>query len=179
MLEAYQKVGMNYKVKDKRLVGGLGQLQVLEGVPRRWPLARLTFPLRMVIAQLDRVLAGCCWKVLIFKPRPSKSLRLLCEASKGSTLLLAGWLAEKIAFMLREITFHSSQKLYDDETIHLLCANYWLLPIYQELLHTATGTMSPVRANGSGLVVDWQKSLPTRNLSKLKPSTRMSRPKLT
>ena len=40
--------------------------------------------------------------------------------------------------MLREITSHPSQKLYGDATIHLLCANYWLLPIYQELLHTAT-----------------------------------------
>ena len=131
MLEAYQKVGVNYEVKEERLVGGLEKLQVLEGVPRRWPLARLTFPLRMVIAQLDRVLAGCCWEVLIAKP-------LLREASKGLTLLLAGWLAEEIASILREITSHTSQKLYDEETIHLLCANYWLLPIYQELLHTAT-----------------------------------------
>ena len=40
--------------------------------------------------------------------------------------------------MLREITSHPSHKLYDDDTIHLLCANYWLLPIYQELLHTTT-----------------------------------------
>ena len=48
------------------------------------------------------------------------------------------WLAEEIASILREITSHPNQKLYDEETIHLLCANYWLLPIYQELLHTAT-----------------------------------------
>ena len=27
---------------------------------------------------------------------------------------------------------------YDDDTVHLLCANYWLLSIYQELLHTTT-----------------------------------------
>ena len=138
MLEAYQKVGVNYEVMEERLIGGLEKLQELEGVPRRWPLARLTFPLRMVIAQLDRVLAGCCWEVLIAKPRPAESLALLRDASKGLTLLLAGWLAEEIASILREITSHPSQKLYDEETIHLLCANYWLLPIYQELLHTAT-----------------------------------------
>ena len=138
MQVAYQKVGLNYEVNGDRLVGGIGQLQALEGVPRRWPLARLTFPLRKVIDQLDRVLAGCCWEVLISKPKPSESLQLLREASKGLTLLLAGWLAEEIASMLREITSHPSQKLYDDDTIHLLCANYWLLPIYQELLHTAT-----------------------------------------
>ena len=42
MQEAYQKVGLNYEVKDDRLVGGLGQLQALERVSRRWPLARLT-----------------------------------------------------------------------------------------------------------------------------------------
>ena len=58
MLEAYQKVGVNYEVKDERLVGGLGQLQVLEGVPRRWPLARLTFPLRMVLTECWLAVAG-------------------------------------------------------------------------------------------------------------------------
>ena len=83
MQVAYQKVGLKYEVDDDRLVGGIGQLQELEGVPRRWPLARLTFPLRKVIDQLDRVLAGCCWEVLISKPKPTESLQLLREASKG------------------------------------------------------------------------------------------------
>ena len=76
MQVAYQKVGLNYEVNGNCLVGGIGQLQALEGVPCRWPLAQLTFPLRKVIDQLDRVLAGCCWEVLISTPKLSKSLQL-------------------------------------------------------------------------------------------------------
>ena len=107
-------------------------------MPRRWPLARLTFPLCKIIDHFDRMLAGCCWEVLISRINPGDSLKSLSQASKSLTLLLAGWLAEEVAKILREITSHPSQKLYDDDTIHLLCANYWLLPIYQELLHTTT-----------------------------------------
>ena len=40
MQVAYQKVGLKYEVDGDRLVGGIGQLQALEGVPRRWPLAQ-------------------------------------------------------------------------------------------------------------------------------------------
>ena len=43
-----------------------------------------------------------------------------------------------MAAILREILTHPTKKLYDDNTVHLLCSNYWLQPIYQELLHSSS-----------------------------------------
>ena len=138
MKTAYLQVSQKYEVHQDRLIGGIEKLQAFEGVPRRWPLARLTFPLRKTIEYLDRLLAGCCWEVLISRPAPQESLASLRQASKTLTLLLAGYLAEEVATILREVTTHPTQKLHDEETVHLLCANYWILPIYQEMLHTTT-----------------------------------------
>ena len=54
------------------------------------------------------------------------------------TMLLAGYLAKEVAAILREIMTHPTKQLYDDNTVHLLCSNYWLQPIYQELLHSSS-----------------------------------------
>ena len=47
--------------------------------PRRWPLVRLTVLLKCV-DYLDRVLAGCCWKVLT--KDPDDSLGVLRQAAR-------------------------------------------------------------------------------------------------
>jgi len=41
-------------------------------------------------------------------------------------MLLAGYLAKAVAAILRLILTHLTKKLYDDNTAHLLCSNYWL-----------------------------------------------------
>ena len=38
--------------------------------------------------------------------------------------------------ILRVVLTHETKKLYNDSTVHLLCSNYWIQPIYQELLHS-------------------------------------------
>ena len=38
----------------------------------------------------------------------------------------------------REILTHPTKRLYDDRMAHLLCSNYWVQPIYQELLHSSS-----------------------------------------
>ena len=50
-------------------------------------------------------------------------------------MLLAGYLAKEVAAILREILTHPTKKLYDDDTAHLLCSNYWLQAHLPELLH--------------------------------------------
>ena len=53
--------------------------------------------------------------------------------------MLAIYLAKEVAAILRAILTHDTKKLYDDRTVHLLCSNYWIQPIYQELLHSSSG----------------------------------------
>ena len=81
---------------------------------------------------LDRVLAGCCWEAHATRAVPEESLSSIRLASKRLSMLLAGYLAKEVAAILREILIHPTKKLYDDNTAHLLCSNYWLQPIYQD-----------------------------------------------
>ena len=114
-------------------------------------LARLSIPLQKSVDHLDRVLAGCCWEA----HATLSSIRL---ASKRLTMLLAGYLAKEVAAILREILTHPTKKLYDDNTAHLLCSNYWLQSIYQELLHSS----SRYNATGTG-----EKNRPSNGLARI------------
>ena len=87
---------------------------------------------------LDRVLAGCCWEVQATRTTPSESLLSLYQVAKCLTMKLAVHLAKEIAALLRAVLAHETQKLYNDSTVHLLCSNYWIQPVYQELLHSSS-----------------------------------------
>ena len=65
------------------------------------------------------------------------------------------YLAKEVAAILREILTHP-KKLYDDNTAHLLCSNYWLQPIYQELLHSSLLQRRMVKRIGPAMV--WPES---------------------
>ena len=159
MQAAYAAVGRDYQLginKEAFIGADYHKLQRLEGVPQRWPLARLSIPLQKIVAHLDRVLAGCCWEVHATRTDPGGSLFSLLQVSKGLTLLLASCLAKEVAAILREILAHPTKKLYDDTTAHLLC--YWLQPIYQELLHSS----SRYNATGNG-----EKNRPCNGLARI------------
>ena len=108
------------------------------GVPERWPLARLSFSLQTCVDHLDRVLAGCCWEVQATRTTPSESLLSLYQVAKCLTMKLAVHLAKEVAAILRAVLTHETKKLYNDSTVHLLCSNSWIQPIYQELLHSSS-----------------------------------------
>ena len=88
--------------------------------------------------QSFRVLAGCCWEVQATRTTPSESLASLHEVAKCLTMELAVYLAKEVAAILRAVLTHGTKKLYNDSTVHLLCSNYWVQPIYQELLHSSS-----------------------------------------
>ena len=101
MLAAYRAVGNIFPVENGLLKDGLEALQAFESVPRRWPLARLTIPLLKCVEHLDRVMAGCCWEVLINRKNRDESLGSLRLVAKSLTLMLAGYLAEFVAEIFR------------------------------------------------------------------------------
>ena len=169
MQAAYSAVGRDYKLgsnKEAFIGTEYHKLQRLEGVPQRWPLARLSISLQKSVDHLDRVLAGCCWEVHATRADPEDSLSSLQQVLKGLTMLLAGYLAKEVAAILREILAHPTKKLYDDTTAHLLCSNYWLQPIYQELLHSS----SRYNATGNG-----EKNRPCNGLTRISAHPRPSK----
>ena len=64
-------------------------------------LIELTVPLLKSVEYLDRVLAGCCWEVLISGKDPDDSIGALRQAAKSLTLTLASYLADSVAETLQ------------------------------------------------------------------------------
>lgn len=157
MLASYGAVGGDFPDYEDLLGAMHSKLQRLESVPQRWPLARLTIPLQRCVDHLERVLVGCCWEVLFTRAKPDESLASLRTVAKGLTMLFAIYLA-KVASILRGILAHPDKTLHDDSTAHLLCSNYWVLPIYQELLHSSS------RYNATGM---GEKNRPCNGLARI------------
>ena len=69
---------------------------------------------------------------------------------------MPSYLAEFVAETLRAARISQGAPLTDEENTHLLGANYWVQPIYQELLHAASGHNASVEGERkrpcSGLV---------------------------
>ena len=171
MQTAYAAVGRDFEDKGEFIGSEYHKLLRLELVPQRWPLARFSIPLQKSVDHLDRVLAGCCWEAHATRAVPEESFSSIRLASKRLTMLLAGYLAKEVAAILREILTRPTKKLYDDNTAHLLCSNYWLQPIYQELLHSSSRYNATVNGEknrpSSGLA---RKSAHPRPPKKLKPA---------
>ena len=138
MQVSYGAVGRDFYDQDDLIGTEYGKLERLELVPERWPLARLSFSLMKCVDHLDRVLAGCCWEVYATRTDPPASVPSLQQVSKRLTMLLAIYLAKEVAAILRAVLTHETKKLYDENTVHLLCSNYWIQPIYQEFLHSSS-----------------------------------------
>ena len=138
MQASYVAVGRDFHDQEDLIGSEYSKLQRLELVPERWPLARLSFSLQKCVDHLDRVLAGCCWEVHATRADPQESLSSLHQVSKCLTMMLAIYLAKEVAAILRAVLTHDTKKLYDEGTVHLLCSNYWIQPIYQELLHSSS-----------------------------------------
>ena len=78
-------------------------------------------------------------------------------------MMLAIYLAKEVAAILRAVLTHDTKKLYDDRMVHLLCSNYWIQPIYQELLQYIPRpvTMRQGQEKGIDPAVAWPVSLHT------------------
>ena len=103
MTVAYAQVGRDFDTRDELLGENYNKLQQLEMVPYRWPLARLLIPLQKRVERLTRVVAGCCWEVMVTRTVPRESLKSLRQVTKRLTLLLAGDLAKEVAAIFREV----------------------------------------------------------------------------
>ena len=120
------------------LEGGLDTLHTLANVPKTWPLARLTIPLSGFSKQLERLLEGYCMEVMATNAQPEQHLLSIKTFAKDLVLLLAFHLAERISLLLRHVLAHPKKVLYDPESETLFLPQFWLLPIYRELLNTAS-----------------------------------------
>eukprot|EP00434_Breviolum_minutum_P041318 symbB.v1.2.036756.t1/scaffold5224.1/size29657/3 len=139
-----------------QLLDGQEKLQELVHLPRTWPLARLTIPLAGLRRQIDRLLEGYCFQILATNRDPEAHNGRVIQTATHLTWILAEYLADTIAWLMRSILDHASKILFDNDTQPLLTPNFWILPLYRELLNSARRirpSASSERARGcTGLV---------------------------
>ena len=136
--------------------GGWRPSERLPMYQKTWPLARLTVPLSGFSKQLERLLEGYCMEIMATHAQPEQHLLSIKMFAKDLVLLLAFHLAERISSLLRHVLAHPKKVLYDPESEILFLPQFWLLPIYRELLNTASRNRpsrdSELRRAASGLV---------------------------
>ena len=120
-----------------KLSDGHAKLRELVHLPRNWPLARLTIPLGGLSKQVDRLLEGYCFQILATNRDPDAHNGKIIQTATHLTLILAEYLADTIAWLLRGILDHASKILFDNDTEPLLTPGFWILPLYRELLNSA------------------------------------------
>ena len=138
------------------LLDGQDKLQELVHLPRTWPLARLTIPLEGLSKQIDRLLLGYCFQILATNRDPEAHNGRVLQTATHLTWILAEYLADTIAWLMRSILGHASKILFDNDTQLLLTPKFWILPLYREFLNSARRirpSPSSERARGcTGLV---------------------------
>ena len=139
-----------------QLLDGQEKLQELVHLPRTWPLARLTIPLAGLGKQIDRLLEGYCFQIMATNRDPEPHNGRVIQTATHLTWILAEYLADTIAWLMRSILDHASKILFDNDTQLLLTPKFWILPLYRELLNSARRirpSPSSERARGcTGLV---------------------------
>ena len=137
------------------LSDGQAKLRELVHLPH-WPLARLTIPLGGLSKQVDRLLEGYCFQDQCQVRGCLDYLPMVCIRDTVGSQDLAEYLADTIAWLMRSILDHESKILFDTDTEPLLTPGFWILPLYRELLNSASRnrpSAASERARGStGLV---------------------------
>ena len=95
------------------LLDGHEKLQELVHLPRTWPLARLTIPLEGLSKQIDRLLEGYCFQILATNRYPEAHNGRVLQTATHLTWILAEYLADTIAWLMRSILGHDSKILFD------------------------------------------------------------------
>ena len=131
---------------------------MLESFPPHWPLAKLTLPLKFGVQRLDRLVAGYLMELRATRFNVYLCRKEISSFAKVLTVRVAMYLAKLIASLLRPVLYHPLMALTDEDTIAPLSSEFWVRPVYEELLHAAS------RFNLSQAAEDKR---PTSNLVKI------------
>ena len=101
------------------------------------PLAKLTLPL-FGVNRLDGLVVGHLMELMATRSDPSSCRKPINSFAKTLTVRVATYLAKEIASLFRPVLYHPVMSLTDDDTLPLLTSEFWIRPVYEELLHAAS-----------------------------------------
>ena len=138
MEHAYHSLQNAFSVQEGQFVGGDGTLNQLELLPFHWPLAKLTLPLKFGVNRLEGLVVGFLMELMATRSQPWLCRRQISSFAKTLTVRVATYLAKEIASLFRPVLQHPVMALTDDDTLSLLTSDFWIRPVYEELLYAAS-----------------------------------------
>ena len=118
--------------------GPFFKINVMDIFPPHWPLAKMTLPLKFGVQRLDRLVVGYLMELIATQPDPDQCRKSISSFAKTLTVRVAMYLAKLIASLLRPVLHHPCMTLTGDDAISLLTSQFWVRPVYEELLHAAS-----------------------------------------
>ena len=112
----------------------LWEVMAPESLPAHWPLAKLTLPLKFGVNRLDGLVVGYLMELMATHSDPSKCRRQISSFAKTLTVRVATYLAKEIAALFRPVLYHPLMSLTEEDTLPLLTSEFWVRPVYEELL---------------------------------------------
>ena len=107
---------LQVKMRPVLLEDGWKKLQDLAHLPRTWPSAHPTVPLEGLSKQIDRLLEGSCLQILA----PNRNLevhnRKVLQMVLHLAWILAEYLADTLAWLMRSKLEHDTKILCDKDT---------------------------------------------------------------
>ena len=88
--------------------------------------------------QIDRLLEGYCFQILATNHDPEAHNVKVIQTATQLTWILAEYLADTIAWLMRSILGHASKILFDNDTEPLLTPGFEILPLFRELLNSTS-----------------------------------------
>ena len=77
-------------------------------------------------------------ELMATKSQPWLCRRQISSFAKTLTVRVATYLAKEIASLFRPVLQHPVMALTDDDTLSLLTSDFWIRPVYEELLYAAS-----------------------------------------
>ena len=84
--------------------------------------------------RLDRLIAGYLMEVIATHQDPDQCRKSISSFARTLTVRVAMYLAKLIASLFRPVLYHPCMILTDDDTEPLLTSQFWVRPVYEELL---------------------------------------------
>ena len=104
----------------------------------------MTLPLKFGVQRLDRLIVGYLMELIATQQDPGQCRKSISSFAKTLTVRVAMYLAKLISSLFRPVLYHPCMTLTDDDTESLLTSQFWVRPVYEELLRAASGiNLSP------------------------------------
>ena len=124
--------------------------------PMQWPLAKIKVPIDYLIQRVERLLTGFANEISATQWYPATFDRRVKSSAKFLTERIAIYLAKEVASILRPVVSHPLLTQFDPESKPLLTSDFWVMPIYKELLYSGSRPLqdrsSELKRPATGLV---------------------------